>query len=74
MSSNQPTKRTFFIPNPIVSRIEPTQRLEALNEYAKLINDVLAIEGYNYQGVKQNVETVTTTIDVNPVVPAQSTT
>ena len=74
MSSNQPTKRTFFIPNPIVSRIEPVQRLEALNEYAKLINDVLAIEGFQYNGVKQNAETLTTTIDVNPVVSTQSTT
>lgn len=61
-----PQQRTFFKPNPIVARIEPVQRIEALNEYAKLINDVLAIEGYNYQGVKQNIETTTTTIDVNP--------
>jgi hypothetical protein len=61
-----PQQRQFFKPNPIVARVEPAQRIEALNEYAKIINDVLAIEGFNYQGVKQNVETVTTTIDVNP--------
>ena len=73
MPSNQPQRRTFFIPNPIVARVEPVQRIEALNEYAKLINDVLAIEGYNYQGVKQNVETVTTTIDVNPTASTPST-
>ena len=74
MSSNQPTKRTFFIPNPIVSRVEPAQRLEALNEYAKLINDVLSIEGFNYNGIKQNAESGTSTIDVNPTTATQSTT
>lgn len=63
---NQPQQRSFFKSNPIVARVEPVQRIEALNEYAKLINDVLAIEGYNYQGIKQNVSTITSTIDVNP--------
>jgi hypothetical protein len=59
-------KRRYYRVNPIPSTVQTNQRIDALNEYAKLINDVLAIEGYSYNGIKQNAETLTQSVDVLP--------
>ncbi len=59
-------RRRYTRANPILSTVQKNQRIDALNEYAKLINDVLAIEGYTYNGLKQNAETLTQTVDIFP--------
>ena len=58
-----PNQRPFFKANPIVARVEPQQRIEALVEHARVITDVLYVEGYVFNGLKQNVETQTSIVE-----------
>jgi hypothetical protein len=58
-----PRQRSFFRANPIVSRVEPQQRIEALIEHARIMTDVLFVEGYTFNGIKQNVDTQTPIVE-----------
>ena len=60
MNNPAPQPKRWTKVRPIVSSIEPNQKLDALDQSAKiLVNETIFIDGYTYQtGVVQNVTPV----------------